>query len=235
MKLQFKDVTKKNIDGKLVYDLTIQDLDGEIAEGRELPFSYIFGQEPTSVLESYINDHIDELKAIVIDESFESELPGNMPVKEEEVEEVDEFTRFFNEAENKIKAINEARDTELFTGIDIFDDVFSCTHDNFYFISNIIDFYKTKISNGSIKREDIRQNIISASNTVHVLNFDQLLELNDAIFEKMNDIYIKANYFKSIKLNECENADEILDLKIDFEEPISTDHFIDETKNSNNS
>ena len=230
MNLQFKDVTGKNIDGKLVYDLTIQDLDGEIAEGRELPFSYIFGQEPTSFLESYINDHIDELKAIVIDESFESELPGNMPEKEEE--EVDEFTRFFNEAENKIKAINEARDTELFTGIDIFDDVFSCTHDNFYFISNIIDFYKTKISNGSIKREDIRQNIISASNTVHVLNFDQLLELNDAIFEKMNDIYLKANYYKSIKLNECENADEILDLKIDFEEPISTDHFIDETKNS---
>ena len=234
MKLQFKDVTGKNIDGKLVYDLTIQDLDGEIAEGRELPFSYIFGQEPTSVLESYINDHIDELKAIVIDESFESELPGNVQ-NIENVEEVDEFTRFFNEAENKINAINEARDTELFTGVDLFDDVFSCTHDNFYFISNIIDFYKTKISNGSIKREDIRQNIISASNTVHVLNFDQLLELSDAIFEKMNDIYLKANYFKSIKLNECENADEILDLKIDFEEPISTDHFIDETKNSKNS
>ena len=231
MNLQFKDVTGKNIDGKLVYDLTIQDLDGEIAEGRELPFSYIFGQEPTSFLESYINDHIDELKAIVIDESFESELPGNVQNIENDGE-VDEFTRFFNEAENKIKAINEARDTELFTGIDIFDDVFSCTHDNFYFISNTIDFYKTKISNGSIKREDIRQNIISASNTVHVLNFDQLLELNDAIFEKMNDIYLKANYFKSIKLNECENADEILDLKIDFEEPISTDHFIDETKNS---
>ena len=234
MKLQFKDVTGKNIDGKLVYDLTIQDLDGEIAEGRELPFSYIFGQEPTSVLESYINDHIDELKAIVIDESFESELSGNVQ-NIKNVEEVDEFTRFFNEAENKIKAINEARDTELFTGVDLFDDVFSCTHDNFYFISNIIDFYKTKISNGSIKREDIRQNIISASNTVHVLNFDQLLELSDAIFEKMNDIYLKANYFKSIKLNECENADEILDLKIDFEEPISTDHFIDETKNSKNS
>ena len=234
MKLQFKDVAGKYIDGKLVYDLTIQDLDGEIAEGHELPFSYIFGQEPTSVLESYINDHIDELKAIVIDESFESELPGNVQ-NIENVEEVDEFTRFFNEAENKIKAINEARDTELFTGVDLFDDVFSCTHDNFYFISNIIDFYKTKISNGSIKREDIRQNIISASNTVHVLNFDQLLELSDAIFEKMNDIYLKANYFKSIKLNECENADEILDLKIDFEEPISTDHFIDETKNSKNS
>ena len=234
MKLQFKDVTGKNIDGKLVYDLTIQDLDGEIAEGRELPFSYIFGQEPTSFLESYINDHIDELKAIVIDESFESELPGNVQ-NIENVEEVDEFTRFFNEAENKIKAINEARDTELFTGVDLFDDVFSCTHDNFYFISNIIDFYKTKISNGSIKREDIRQNIISASNTVHVLNFDQLLELSDAIFVKMNDIYLKANYFKSIKLNECENADEILDLKIDFEEPIDTDHFIDETKNSKNS
>lgn len=231
MKLQFKDVAEKKIDGKLVYDLTIQDLDGEIAEGRELPFSYIFGQEPTSVLESYINDHIDELKAIAIDESFESELPGNVQNIENDGE-VDEFTRFFNEAENKIKAINEARDTELFVGVDLFDDVFSCTHDNFYFISNTINFYKTKISNGSIKREDIRQNIISASNTVHVLNFDQLLELNDAIFEKMNDIYLKANYFKSIKLNECENADEILDLKIDFEEPISTDHFIDETKNS---
>ena len=74
MKLQFKDVTGKYIDGKLVYDLTIQDLDGEIAEGRELPFSYIFGQEPTSVLESYINDHIDELKAIEIPDSFDISL-----------------------------------------------------------------------------------------------------------------------------------------------------------------
>lgn len=232
MNLQFKNVVSKKDNDTFIVDLTIQDLDGEIAEGRELPFSYIFGQEPTSFLESYINDHIEELKSVVIDESFESELPGNMPVKKEEEEEVDEFTRFFNEAENKIREINEARDTELFTGIDIFDDVFSCTHDNFYFISNIIDFYKTKISNGLIKREDVKQNIISASNTVHTLNFDQLLELKDAIFEKMNDIYLKANYFKSIKLNECENADEILDLKIDFEEPISTDHFIDETKNS---
>lgn len=232
MNLQFKNVVSKKDNDTFIVDLTIQDLDGEIAEGRELPFSYIFGQEPTSFLESYINDHIEELKSVVIDESFESELPGNMPVKKEEEEEVDEFTRFFNEAENKIREINEARDTELFTGIDIFDDVFSCTHDNFYFISNIIDFYKTKISNGLIKREDVKQNIISASNTVHTLNFDQLLELKDAIFEKMNDVYLKANYFKSIKLNECENADEILDLKIDFEEPISTDHFIDETKNS---
>ena len=60
MKLQFKDVAGKYIDGKLVYDLTIQDLDGEIAEGRELPFSYVFGQEPTAILETYINDHIDE-------------------------------------------------------------------------------------------------------------------------------------------------------------------------------
>lgn len=231
MNLQFKNTVSKTLNDKVIYDLTIQDLDGEIADGQEIPFSYVFGQEPTSVLETYISDHIEELKSVVIDESFESELPGNMPVKKEE-EEVDEFTRFFNEAENKIREINEARDTELFTGIDIFDDVFSCTHDNFYFISNIIDFYKTKISNGLIKREDVKQNIISASNTVHTLNFDQLLELKDAIFEKMNDVYLKANYFKSIKLNECENADEILDLKIDFEEPISTDHFIDETKNS---
>ena len=231
MNLQFKNAVSKKDDDTFIIDLTIQDLDGEIAEGRELPFSYIFGQEPTSVLESYINDHIEELKSVVIDESFESELPCNAENMEEK-EEVDEFTRFFNEAENKIKAINETRDSELFTGVDVFDDVFSCTHDNFYFISNVIDFYKTKISNGLIKREDVKQNIISASNTVHTLNFDQLLELKDAIFEKMNDIYLKANYFKSIKLNECENADEILDLKIDFEEPISTDHFIDETKNS---
>ena len=231
MNLQFKNTVSKTIDDKVIYDLTIQDLDGEVADGQEIPFSYVFGQEPTSVLETYISDHIEELKALAIPDTFESELPGNkLNINKEE--EVDEFTRFFNEAENKIKAINEARDTELFTGIDIFDDVFSCTHDNFYFISNIIDFYTRKISNGLIKREDIKQNVISASNTVHILNFDQLLELNDAIFEKMNDIYLKANYFKSIKLNECENADEILDLKIDFEEPISSDHFIDETKNS---
>lgn len=229
MNLQFKHATSKTVDDKLIYDVTIQDLDCEIADGQEIPFSYIFGQEPTSVLESYINDHIEELKSIVIPDSFESEL--NKP---DSTEEVDEFSRFFNEAQIKINEFNQEKTDALYIGVDLFDDVFACTHENFNFISNVIDYYKTKISNKLIKREKVRQKIISTTNTVHILNFDQLLELNDAIFEKMNDIYLKTNYFKSIKLNDCETADEIIDLKIDFDKPIPEDHFIDDTVDSQN-
>ena len=114
MKLQFKDVAGKNIDGKIFYDLTIQDLDGEIAEGRELPFSYIFGQEPTSVLESYINDHIDELKAIEIPDSFDSNLdPGCCDSDSDSEDDIDEFTKFFDAAQEKIQEINKEKNNIL--------------------------------------------------------------------------------------------------------------------------
>ena len=115
MKLQFKDVAGKYIDGKLVYDLTIQDLDGEIAEGRELPFSYVFGQEPTSILESYINDHIDELKAIEIPDSFDSNLdPGCCGSDDsDDSDDVDEFTKFFDAAQEKIQEINKEKNNIL--------------------------------------------------------------------------------------------------------------------------
>ena len=151
MKLQFKDVTGKNIDGKLVYDLTIQDLDGEIAEGRELPFSYIFGQEPTSVLESYINDHIEELKAIEIPDSFDSNLdPGCCDSDSED--DIDEFTKFFDAAQEKIQEINKEKNNILEGFIEYKNDAFASSHESFGFITNAISYYDSLIKRNKITK-----------------------------------------------------------------------------------
>ena len=226
MNLQFKDVTGKNIDGKLVYDLTIQDLDGEIAEGRELPFSYIFGQEPTSILESYINDHIEELKAIVIPDSFESDLDPGCCDKDD----IDEFTKFFDKAQEKIQEINKEKNQKLEDSLEYKNDVFSCSHESFGFITNAISYYDSLISRNEITKESVKQKIISSTNTVHIFNYDQLLELQSLMFKKLNDIYLSANYRKTISLNDCETSDDIDDLCVDVTRNYENGVEVDETK-----
>ena len=226
MKLQFKDVTKKNIDGKLVYDLTIQDLDGEIAEGRELPFSFIFGQEPTSVLESYINEHIEELKAIEIPDSFDSNLdPGCCGS-----DDIDEFTKFFDTAQEKIQEINREKNIMLDESIEYKNDVFSASHESFGFITSAISYYDSHIKRNEITKESVRQKIISSTNTVHIFNYDQLLELQSLMFEKLNKVYLSANYLKTVALNNCETSNDADCLSIDLNQTYENETEVDETK-----
>lgn len=229
MKLQFKDVAGKYIDGKLVYDLTIQDLDGEIAEGRELPFSYVFGQEPTSVLESYINDHIEELKAIEIPDSFESNLdPGCCDSDSED--DIDEFTKFFDTAQEKIQEINKEKNNTLEGSVEFKNDVFSSSHESFGFITSAISYYDSLISRNKITKESVRQKIISSTNTVHIFNYDQLLELQSLMFEKLNKVYLSANYLKTIALNNCETSDDVNCLSVDLNQTYENETEVDETK-----
>lgn len=229
MKLQFKDVAGKYIDGKLVYDLTIQDLDGEIAEGRELPFSYIFGQEPTSVLESYINDHIDELKAIEIPDSFESDLdPGCC--SSDDSDDVDEFTKFFDAAQEKIQEINKEKNNILEGFIEYKNDAFSSSHESFAFITSAISYYDSLIKRNEITKESVKQKIISATNTVHIFNYDQLLELQSLMFENLNQVYLSANYLKSVALNNCETSDDVRCLNVDLNQTYENETEVDETK-----
>ena len=229
MKLQFKDVAGKYIDGKLVYDLTIQDLDGEIAEGRELPFSYVFGQEPTSVLESYINDHIEELKAIEIPDSFESNLdPGCCDSDSED--DIDEFTKFFDTAQEKIQEINKEKNNTLEGSVEFKNDVFSSSHESFGFITSAISYYDSLIRRNKITKESVRQKIISSTNTVHIFNYDQLLELQSLMFEKLNKVYLTANYLKTIALNNCETSDDVRCLNVDLNQTYENETEVDETK-----
>ena len=229
MKLQFKDVAGKYIDGKLVYDLTIQDLDGEIAEGRELPFSYIFGQEPTSVLESYINDHIDELKAIEIPDSFESNLdPGCC--NSDDSDDIDEFTKFFDAAQEKIQEINKEKNNILEGFIEYKNDAFSSSHESFAFITSAISYYDSLIKRNEITKESVRQKIISATNTVHIFNYDQLLELQSLMFENLNQVYLSANYLKTVALNNCETSDDVRCLNVDLNQTYENETEVDETK-----
>ena len=229
MKLQFKDVAGKYIDGKLVYDLTIQDLDGEIAEGRELPFSYVFGQEPTSVLESYINDHIEELKAIEIPDSFESNLdPGCCDSDSED--DIDEFTKFFDAAQEKIQEINKEKNIILEGFIEYKNDAFSSSHESFGFITSAISYYDSLIKRNEITKESVRQKIISATNTVHIFNYDQLLELQSLMFENLNQVYLSANYLKTVALNNCETSNDVDSLCVDLNQTYENETEVDETK-----
>ena len=229
MKLQFKDAAEKNINGKIFYDLTIQDLDGEIAEGRELPFSYVFGQEPTSVLESYINDHIEELKAIAIPDSFESDLdPGCCDSYSED--DIDEFTKFFDKAQEKIQEINKEKKIILEGSIEYKNDAFSSSHESFGFITSAISYYDSLISRNEITKESVRQKIISSTNTVHIFNYDQLLELQSLMFENLNKVYLSANYLKSVALNNCETSDDVNCLSVDLNQTYENETEVDETK-----
>lgn len=231
MKLQFKDVAGKYIDGKLVYDLTIQDLDGEIAEGRELPFSYVFGQEPSSVLESYINDHIDELKAIEIPDSFDSNLdPGCCDSDSDPEDDIDEFTKFFDAAQEKIQEINKEKNNILEGFIEYKNDAFSSSHESFAFITSAISYYDSLIKRNEITKESVRQKIISATNTVHIFNYDQLLELQSLMFENLNQVYLSANYLKTVALNNCETSDDVRCLNVDLNQTYENETEVDETK-----
>ena len=231
MKLQFKDVAGKYIDGKLVYDLTIQDLDGEIAEGRDLPFSYVFGQEPSSVLESYINDHIDELKAIEIPDSFDSNLdPGCCDSDSDSEDDIDEFTKFFDAAQEKIQEINKEKNNILEGFIEYKNDAFSSSHESFAFITSAISYYDSLIKRNEITKESVRQKIISATNTVHIFNYDQLLELQSLMFENLNQVYLSANYLKTVALNNCETSDDVRCLNVDLNQTYENETEVDETK-----
>ena len=219
MNLVFKNTVEKTIDDKIVYDLTIQDMDGEVAEGRELPFSYVFGQEPTSVIEHYITEHLDELKKVSVKDTFNSDLfksPADALTQQREDREQDEFTMFFNAAQEKWTEINTKIESECYAGVDYKDDTFLCTHQNFNFISDVISYYSIQIQNKACKKNDIKANIISATNTVHVFNYDQLLELQKLIFERINQIYLAGNYYKTIKLNECDTVGDIKTLNVNL-------------------
>lgn len=231
MNLVFRNSVQKSIDDKIIYDLTIQDMDGEVAEGRELPFSYVFGQEPTSVIEKYITDHLDELKQVTVDDTFNSDLfetPEEALQCQQDYCDGDEFTKFYRTAQVKWTDINNIIETECFAGIDYKDDSFVCSHQNFNFISDTVSYYNTQIQNKLCKKNDIKAKIISTTNTVHIFNYDQLLELQKLIFERMNQIYLAGNYYKSVKLNECDTAEDIKALKVnlnaEFENEQEVDH-----------
>lgn len=232
MNLVFKNTVEKTIDGKIVYDLTIQDMDGEVAEGRELPFSYVFGQEPTSVIEHYITEHLDELKKVSVKDTFNSDLfksPADALALQQEDCEQDEFTKLLNTAEEKWSDIKKDIESECSVGVDYKDDMFMCTHQNFNFISNAISYYNTQIQNKACKKNDVKAKIISTTNAVHVFNYDQLLELQKLIFERMNKIYLAGNYYKTIKLNECDTAEDVKDLDINFDDDFENEQEIDHT------
>ena len=60
--------------------------------------------------------------------------------------------------------------------------------------------------------------------------YDQLLELQSLMFEKLNNVYLTANYLKSVSLNNCETPDDIDCIIVDFEKPFENESEVDETK-----
>ena len=50
------------------------------------------------------------------------------------------------------------------------------------------------------------------------------------MFEKLNNVYLTANYLKSVSLNNCETTDDIDCIIVDFEKPFENESEVDETK-----
>lgn len=228
MNLQFLNCICKKQNGRIIYDVSIQDLDGELLDGKTVPFSYIFGQEPESVIGEYIYSHIDEIKSLTIPDSYSTELPDNRPYTADD--EVDEFTKFFDKAQEKIQEINKEKNQKLEDNLEYKNDVFSCSHESLGFITSAISYYDSLIKRNEITKESVRQKIISSTNTVHIFNYDQLLELQSLMFKRLNNIYLSANYLKTVSLNNCETPDDIDDITIDVCQNYENTTEVDETK-----
>ena len=228
MNLQFLNCICKKQNDQIIYDVTIQDLDGELLNGQTVPFSFIFGKKPESVIGEYVYSHIDEIKNMVIPDNYTTELPDNRP--HEGDDDVDEFTKFFEKAQEKIQEINKEKNQNLEDSLEYKNDVFSCSHESFGFITNTISYYDSLISRNEITKESVKQKIISSTNTVHIFNYEQLLELQSLMFKRLNDIYLSANYLKTVSLNNCETSDDIDDLCVDVTKNYENTAEVDETK-----
>lgn len=228
MKLEILNCTSKKQNDQIIYDVTIQDLDGELFDGQTVPFSFIFGKEPESVVEEYIYSHIDEIKNMAIPDNYTTELPDNRPYKGDD--DVDEFTKFFDAAQEKIQEINNEKNNILEGFIEYKNDAFSSSHESFGFITSAISYYDSMISRNEITKESVRQKIISATNTVHIFNYDQLLELQSLMFENLNNVYLSANYLKTVALNNCETSDDVRCLNVDLNQTYENETEVDETK-----
>lgn len=228
MNLLFSNCICKKQNDQIIYDVTIQDLDGELLDGQPVPFSYVYGHEPASVIEEYVYSHIDEIKNLAIPDGYSTELPDNRPCSADD--DVDEFTKFFDEAQEKIQTINEEKNNTLEGSVEYKNDVFSSSHESFGFITSAISYYDSLISRNEITKESVRQKIISSTNTVHIFNYDQLLELQSLMFKKLNDIYLSANYLKTVALNNCETSDDVNCLSVDLNQTYENETEVDETK-----
>ena len=228
MNLQFLNCICKKQNDQIIYDVTIQDLDGELLNGQTVPFSFIFGKKPESVIGEYVYSHIDEIKSLAIPDSYVTDLPDGRHCAEDD--EVDEFTKFFDKAQEKIQEINKEKNNILEGSLEYKNDVFSCSHESFGFITNTISYYDSLISRNEITKESVKQKIISSTNTVHIFNYDQLLELQSLMFKRLNDIYLSANYLKSVSLNNCETPDDIDDITINVCQNYENTTEVDETK-----
>lgn len=228
MNLQFLNCICKKQNDQIIYDVTIQDLDGELLDGKTVPFSYVFGKEPESVIGEYIYSHIDEIKSLAIPDSYVTDLPdGRRSVEDDNV---DEFTKFFDKAQEKIQEINREKNNILEGSLEYKCDTFSCSHESFGFITNAISYYDSLISRNEITKESVKQKIISSTNTVHIFNYDQLLELQSLMFKRLNNIYLSANYLKTVSLNDCETSDDIDGITIDVCQNYENTTEVDETK-----
>ena len=228
MNLQFLNCICKKQNDQIIYDVSIQDLDGELLNGQTVPFSFIFGKKPESVIGEYVYSHIDEIKSLAIPDSYVTDLPDGRHCAEDD--EVDEFTKFFDKAQEKIQEINREKNIMLDESIEYKNDVFSASHESFGFITSAISYYDSHIKRNEITKESVRQKIISSTNTVHIFNYDQLLELQSLMFEKLNKVYLSANYLKTVALNNCETSNDADCLSIDLNQTYENETEVDETK-----
>ena len=194
-------------DDPMSFNIDITDLDGKLFKGT-IPYTYVDYNEydffygirdiNISEIQKYIKSKLNDIKIKIFEVSpdYVTNLYAYKAYYRNNIDR--RFNMFINE------------DSILFD-----DDLFNYKLDTQNILSNFINNYNNLISLNKIKVEDIRQEFVSASTTVHKFNYSQMVDLLNIMVSKYSGVKL---YFVSLKnkLSESKSVDEIKSIKDDL-------------------
>lgn len=179
--LRYYNYEKVNNENLLSFNIDIKDLDGKFNDGKTFPFTFVASTDEkyntSEIGKQVLKDFID--KKINTDDIQEYEYPE--PI---------EFLVY-----QKISEISEYKNKELNEGFVTYkDDIFDIDDRALLRISGIIQAYTLQIQSGIIKKENISQQWISQTDTIHYFSFDELIELSMMMMQEVQKIIFRCNY-----------------------------------------
>lgn len=185
-------------DGRLTFNADITDLDNELFEGT-LPYTFVdytdrelkFLNDDIFNVRKYIKSKLNEIKI----ENFKYDNDITTLYNYREI--------FNNDIDNDCNLYIKSYDVVYFDN-----DVFDYSLDSQNIISNFINNYDHLIKEGKTKKEDVSQDFISCSNTIHKLSYEQMIELFNLMVTRYSEIKLYARALKD-KINKSEDIDAI--------------------------
>lgn len=183
-------------DGLLTFNVDITDLDNELFEGT-IPYTFVdynneLEDDELFKIRKYIKSVLNEIEI----KNFECDENNVLTLYKYK-------TIFSKDIDDDCNLFIKTYDSIYFNN-----DVFDYSLDSQNIISNFINNYDHLIKEEKIKKEDVSQDFISASNNIHKLNYDQMVELFNLMVTRYSDIKLHARELKD-KINNSESIDEI--------------------------